>query len=142
MVVVPAPVPVTSPVPLTVATPTATVLQTPPAGVVVHVTDCPTQIGDVPVIGLGSATAVTTVVAMQPEGGVYVIVAVPAVPAVHVPVEAPMLADAPLDDHVPPGVAQLRVALLPWHKVVVPVIGAVVGFTVSVATDIQPPGSV
>ena len=68
--------------------------------------------------------------------------AVPAVPAVHVPVLAPMLADAPLDDHVPPGVALLSVAELPWHSVVVPVIAAVDAFTVNVATEIQPPGSV
>lgn len=66
----------------------------------------------------------------------------PAVPAVHVPVAAPILADAPLDDHVPPGVALLSVVELPWQRIVVPVIGAVVGFTVSVATEIQPPGRV
>ena len=58
------------------------------------------------------------------------------------PVLAPMLADAPLDDHVPPGVALLSVALLPWHSVVVPVIGAVEAFTVNVAIEIQPPGRV
>lgn len=66
----------------------------------------------------------------------------PGVPAVHVPVEAPILADAPPDDHVPPGVAQASVVFCPWQRLIVPVIGAVVALTVTVATVIQPPGSV
>lgn len=63
-------------------------------------------------------------------------------PAVHVPELAPMVAEAPLEDHVPPGVALLSVVLLPWHCVIVPVIAAVDAFTVSVAIDIHPLGKV
>ena len=60
--VVPAPVPVTAPVPLTVATPTDIVLHTPPDGVLLHIVVSPTQMVEVPVIALGRAVAVTTVV--------------------------------------------------------------------------------
>lgn len=66
----------------------------------------------------------------------------PAAPAVHTPVPDTILADAPLEDHVPPGVALLSVAELPEHNEVVPVIGAVAAFTVTVDTEIQPLGNV
>jgi hypothetical protein len=91
----------------------------------------------------GMALTVTTLVVKQPEGVVYVIVAVPGVPPVYTPVVT--LMDAVVGEEelqVPPGVAEVKAAELVWQTEYVPVIGNGSGLTVTVTTEIHPLGGV
>lgn len=67
------------------------------------------------------------------------ILAVPAVIPVAMPVDAPIVAMAVLPLlHVPPGVALLRVVVLPWQMVLVPVMAGGEASTVNVIELVQP----
>lgn len=108
----------------TVATPGLLLLHVPPVVASLSVTAYPWQMVVVPVIG---ATVVTVAVreAIQPAGVVYRIVLVPAASAVTIPEERPIVAVVVLVLlHVPPGIASLRVAVLPEHNSAGPVIAA------------------
>jgi len=60
-----------------------------------------------------------------------------------IPVPEPMAAvEGSLELQVPPGVTSPRVVAAPWQSVVVPVIGAGIGSTVSVTQVAQPVGNV
>ena len=69
-------VPVTLPEASTVAMAGSLLLQLPPGLVVPRATVAPSHTADGPVMGAGSAYTVTTCVVLQPEGSVYVMVAV------------------------------------------------------------------
>src|ERR1039458_142704 len=83
--VVPVVMPLTTPVPDTVAVPGMLLFQIPPVVDSNKVMVEPSQTVCNPEIGNGTAFTVTTIVAMQPVGRVYEIVAVPGVPPVTTP---------------------------------------------------------
>ena len=90
------------------------------------------HIAVLPVIGAGSVTTVTGMLAEQPRLVVYTAEVVPPVPPDTTPVVLTIVAMAVFVQlQVPPGVASLNVVLLPWQIVADPVIGAT-GFTVIV----------
>ena len=147
IVVVPGVRPVTIPEPDTVATAILELLQPPPNGVLVSVIVLPAHTVVGPPIAPAAVLTVTTAVVIQPPDDVYVIVAVPGAGVEDTPITTPVV--DPTDAiaallllHVPPGVAELSVVVLPWHIVSTPVIFAGIGNTVKVIVAIQPPGVV
>jgi hypothetical protein len=132
MVVVPPDAPYSTPDPEIVPTAGVLLLHTPPAEALLRVVVWNSHTVVAPVIGDGSPFTVTTAVAIQPVGAVYVIVAVPVVvPAVQVPPEVIVAVPVALLLQVPPGVALLSVADWPTHSDIVPVIADGSVFTVS-----------
>lgn len=122
MLVKPAVSPETMPDELIVATPVLVLLHAPPGVASLSVTEFPMHTLRGPIIG-PSAFTVTTVVVKQPPGVVYVIVLVPVpIPEVE-PVDVMVATEVLLLAHVPLGVKLLSIVALPWHMVVVPVIG-------------------
>jgi len=143
IVAVPAPTPDTTPDPETVATSSKELLHNTPGVVELNVVVCPKQTEVVPVIGAGRASTVTTVVVIQLVGPVYVIIEVPTPTAFHNPVATSIVATEPVpDNQVPPPVALLSVADVPWQSIMVPVMAAGAELTVTTATEIQPLGKV
>jgi hypothetical protein len=135
------------PEPDTVATAPFELLQPPPNGVLVSVIVLPAHTVVGPLIAPAAVLTVTTAVVIQPPVDVYVIVAVPGAGVEDTPITTPVV--DPTDAiaallllHVPPGVAELSVVVLPWHIVSTPVIFAGIGNTVKVIVAIQPPGVV
>jgi hypothetical protein len=104
----------------------------------------PTQRLSVPLMGAGDGFTVTVAVVEQPPGSVYpIITAVAADTPVTRPEVSPTVASvvAPLLQ-VPPGVASYRTVVNPTHTLIVPVMAAGSGFTVTVAVAMQPAGKV
>jgi hypothetical protein len=98
----------------------------------------PTHTVVFPAIAVGIVLTVKGIVETQPALVVYNIFAVPPDTPVISPVVTFAIATVVLLLlHVPPNIALLSVIVVPWHTVVVPVIGAT-GFTVTVVVAIQP----
>jgi len=144
MVVVPAVIPVAIPEsPPIVATEGLPLLHTPPGVASDSATVIPPHTVELPVIAAGTGLTVSSIVAVQPAGSVYIIVAVPGDKACVNPVAEPMLATAgSLLDHVPPAVASDMVVTWPRHNAVVPVIATGDGLTVKASVATQPNGVV
>jgi hypothetical protein len=144
MVAVPAAMPVTSPDEApTVATVVLPLVQLPPASASLNVVIDPAHTASVPAMADGNGLTVTTACAMQPVAVlVKVMIAVPA--------------DIPEKRPVDPTVAVLVLSLVqvpgiltsdkivdePAHKVLIPVIAAGNGFTVTALVALQPVGNV
>ena len=136
------------PVEPTVATDVLVLLHVPPVAVSARVMVDPTHTFEGPVIagttgnGLTVTTAVTIVVQPKPLVTLYVIVAVPAAPAVIFPAEPMVATEVLLLLHVPPVVVLFRVVVAPWQALIVPVIAATVGnglmVTIAVTIVVQP----
>ena len=143
MVDVPAVIPVTTPVPEpTIATVCALLLHVPPVEASVKLTEEPTHTVAVPVMPAGTGSTVTVVVAVQPKGNEYVIVAVPSATEETTPLDDPTVAIViSLLLQVPPVAASLNVVVEPGQILSFPVIGAN-GFTVTTAEIVQPNGEV
>jgi len=95
------------------------------------------------VIAPGVGSTVNVMVVKQPDGNVYVIVAVPgagvADTPVTMPVPIPMLAIVgSLLVHVPPAVGCVNVVVRPSHTDVAPTIGAGAAVTVATTVLVQP----
>jgi hypothetical protein len=114
------------------------VLQIPPGVALVSKVDDPLQTLAVPPIAAGAALTVIVVVLKHPVGKVYVIVEVPAATEVTTPVPEIKATLASLLLHIPPTLASNNVVVRPVHTVVVPVITAGVGFTVTTCVLVQP----
>ena len=118
-------------------------LQVPPELLSVSAIVCPTHTCVGPIIANGSGLTVTVVVAEHPAR-VYVIT------ALHGPGDPPQIPEIRLMVaheellllQVPPMGLSLNVAVNPAHKVVVPLIGAGVRLTVTVAVTVHPVPSV
>ncbi len=94
----------------------------PPPTVLNNAAIPPTQAVVVPVMGAFGFT-VTVAYAGHPAVLVYVMLDVPPAIPVTIPVDAPTVAIVVLPlVHVPPGVALLRLVVLPWQTVFTPVI--------------------
>ena len=92
----------------------------------------PTHTFIVPVITAGKGLTVTVVVTKHPVGKVYDITEVPPDTPVTTPVPATTVATAGVALlHVPPAVASASVVVEAWHTVVVPVMTAGNGLTVT-----------
>jgi hypothetical protein len=88
----------------------------PPAVALAKVAVDPEHTDVVPVIATGRAFTVTFFVMMQPEGTVYVIVALPADIPETMPVAELTAATAEaLEDHVPPPIELLKAIVEPTH---------------------------
>jgi hypothetical protein len=120
------------------ATAALLVLQIPPGIALVSKVDDPLQTLAVPPIADGDALTVIVVVLKHPVGKVYVIVEVPAAIEVTTPVPEITATLASLLLHVPPTLASNNVVVRPVHTVVVPVITAGVGLTVTTCVLVQP----
>jgi hypothetical protein len=127
----------------TVAIAVLLLLHTPPAGVLVSVSEVPWQKSNVPPIAVGTAFTVIVCVAVAVPHTVvtaYDIVAVPAAMPLTTP-EVPVVATATSDDdHTPPVVPSVSVMSLPVHTAVGPVIvpAAGNGFIVTIWLLVQP----
>ena len=141
MAEVPARTPVTMPAALMVAFAGVADDHVPPAVAEASVVVSPSQTASVPAIAAGKACIVTAVVAIQPVGRVYVIVAVPASTPVTTP-DASTAAFVLPELQVPPGVALARAVVSPSQTVIVPVIAAGSGLTVTSAVVMQPSAEV
>ena len=113
--------------------------QVPPTVELLSVAVCDWHNANVPVIAPGVGSTVNVMVVKQPDGNVYVIVAVPgagvAETPVTIPVPIPMLAIVgSLLVHVPPAVGCVRVVVRPSQTDVAPPMGA--GAAVTVATTV------
>lgn len=95
-----------------------------------------------PVITAGAGLIVTGLVTVHPEPNEYVITAAPATIPVTIPLSDPIVAEAVLLLHAPPGTRSLKVALAPAHTVAAPEIAAGEVLTVTIAIAIQPVGKV
>jgi hypothetical protein len=103
----------------------------------------PTQSVDGPEIGPGEGCTAILMLVLHPVGNVYIIVTVPPDTPVTIPEEDPTVAIVVLLLlHTPPGGRQVKVIVLPAHRLVGPVIGPGFGLTVTVITDIQPVESI
>jgi hypothetical protein len=139
IVEVPVDTPVTTPVGSTVATAVLLLLQPPPVVVSLNTVVKPIHIDGEPVIAPGAAFTTTVALSVQPVGAVKVTVALPGRPAVIRPVAEPIATLNVLSLlHVPPGVVLVRLDIVPWHKVVDPVIAPGSGFTDTTTTAGQP----
>jgi hypothetical protein len=94
--------PVTIPLAPTVATAVLPLSHVPPLGVLLRVVVWPTQMVGLPAMGVGAVLTVPVTVRLQPDANVYIIDTVPAAIPQYAPVDAPMVADEPTTDHVPP----------------------------------------
>ena len=115
----------------------------PPTVELLSVAVCDWHNANVPVIAPGVGSTVNVMVVKQPDGNVYVIVAVPgagvADTPVTTPVPIPTLAVAgALLVHVPPAVGCVRVVVSPSHTDVAPTIGAGAAVTVATTVLVQP----
>ena len=114
-------------------------LQEPPVVASVSNVVKPAQTLAVPVIEAGKGLTVTLVVVIQPVGKVYEMVTVPADTPVTTPVPEPTVALLVLLLlQVPPVVASVNAVVKPAHTLVVPVIEAGNGFTVTVIVGVLP----
>lgn len=140
MVVTPFEMPVTIPdVAPIVATVVLLLVHVPPGVASVNAVVNPWHTVVTPVIGAKGYT-VTVVTAVQPSDVVYTIVAVPPDIPRAVPLLTPIVATAGLPLlHVPPVVPLLSVDVLPWQRLVVPVM-ALIGLTVIIDVAVQPAG--
>ena len=102
----------------------------------------PTHTFVVPVITAGKGLTVTVVVTKHPVGKVYDITEVPPDTPVTTPTALIVATAGVALLHVPPAVASARVVVEAWHTVVVPVITAGNGLTVTVVVTKQPVGKV
>ena len=133
--VLPAVIPVTLPVLLTVAMVGSALVQVPPVVASLKVAVAPAQmVVVVPVIaaivGIAFTVFIAVTVVLQPVDPsvtLYPIVAVPAVRPVTMPDVLIVAVAGALLLQVPPGVASLRVVVLPAHSLAVPVIAATAG---------------
>ena len=105
-------------------------LQVPPAVASVRVIVDDSHTALLPPIAAGSGLTVAVAVTIQPDGNVYEIVALPAVPPVTTPDGLTDATPALLLDHTPPLVLWLRLVVEPEHTLSVPPIPAGVGNTV------------
>ena len=118
-------------------------LHVPPMAGSVSGVNEPWHTGLVPTIASGEVLTVTTMVAIQPVGKVYVIIALPVDDAVTTPVAEPTGAiPLLLLLHVPPVVASLRLMTRPAQPLARPVIFAGSGLTVNSSVAVQPAGNV
>ena len=135
--VVPGVMPETTPVPDIVAVPGMLLLQVPPVVDSNKVMVEPSQTVCNPEIGNGTAFTVTTIVAMQPVGRVYEIVAVPGVPPVTTPAVLTIAIPGALLLQAPPRVVSVSIVVWPAHTTGVPSI-CDTGFTTTGAITAQP----
>ena len=121
-----------------VATATLLLFQVPPLELV-RVDEAPIQTLATPVMAPGTGLTENVVVAMQPVGKVYDIVAVPEVTPYASPEDRPMVATAALLlVHMPPGVASVKVVVLPGHTAAPPPITSGRALMVTVVIAVQP----
>jgi hypothetical protein len=109
MVAVPEDMPVTTPEPEMEAIVRSLLLQMPPVVASVSVTTSPTHSVPGPPMGEGSALTVTGMVAMQPPGSRYEMVAEPLATPLTTPPDVTVAMPGALVLHDPPGVASERV---------------------------------
>jgi len=115
----------------------------PPVLAFVRLIDDPKQTLLEPLMAAGAGLIVTIVVAVQPPGNVYVIVAVPPEFPSKTPVVEPIDATIGLElPHVPPPEVFAKVVELPGQSTKVPVIAPGTGLTVTACVAKQLPGSV
>ena len=115
--------PVTIPVVgVTAAIAGVALLQSPPSVASIRTMVCPTQTTESPVTGVIGFTT-TGAIFGQPTAP-KVIITVPADNPVTIPVEPTVASDGDPDDQEPPGVASVRVVVLPTHTLNVPNIGS------------------
>ena len=106
----------------TEATAVLLLLHRPVVAVVLNVVTDPTQTVAAPDMGAGRGLTVTRLIAIQPEGSIYVIMAVPSPTPVTIPVPAPTEATPErLLLHDPPVEVLLRVVDCPWQSALLPV---------------------
>ena len=122
IVAVPGATPVTNPAGL-IVTLALLLAHDPPATASVNVIVPPTHTAPVPFIRPGAGLTVTTVVTKQSEASVYVITEVPAVTAVTIPVDDPIITLPLLLVHTPPPTASVSVTVEDAHSGKLPFIG-------------------
>jgi hypothetical protein len=116
-----------------VATDVVLLLHVPPPVVLVSVVADPTHTLKDPLIGFGAGFTVTVVVAKQPPGAMYDMMAVPPDIPVMTPVVRPADAtSALLLNQEPPASVLANVVVAPSHNVVVPVIAVGCAYIVTV----------
>jgi hypothetical protein len=135
---VPAVIPVATPVVASIVMLPLGVLHVPPAGVALRVVLLPIHAVSVPLIVPGAALTVTTAEVLQPPA-VYTTVAVPGATPPIKPGLSIVAIVVGVIDHVPPVVVVVSVVVRPTHSVRLPVMGAGVGFTVTILVVVQPP---
>ena len=126
----PANTPVTTPLTdPTVACAGVPIVHVPVVGLDDKVLETPVHNTKTPVIALGNALTVIPVVAIQPEGNVYVITGKPAVRPVTTPPLVIVASDVLLLVQLPPDVPSLSNVEEPTQTFIVPVIAAGRGLT-------------
>jgi hypothetical protein len=126
-----------------VATAVLLLLHTPPAVASDKVVVAATHTVVAPVIPAGKGLTEKEVVTKQPAGNVYVMVSGPCETPVTKPVTEPTVANAVLLLlHRPPPETSLKALTRPTQTLVIPVIAAGDGLTVTAITELQPAGNV
>lgn len=134
---VPAATPVSRPLVVISATDAGEQVHIPPASVLPSTILLPTHTGTFPVIAPGKGFTVTIAIE-GPHDVLYTTTAVPPDSVVTRPLLLTVATAAGLQLHVPPGRAQLRLTVPPWHTGALPVIGSGVALTVTtVLTELQ-----
>jgi hypothetical protein len=134
MVAAGAEIPVTTPPALTVARAVLLELHMPPVAASLSVIVPPTATADEPVIAAtdGTASTVTTLVAVQPVVAAKVMVAVPAdMPATTPEINPTVATDGVLLVHDVPLPLLVNITVLPTHRPALPAIAAGSPFTVT-----------
>jgi len=137
----PGAIPATLPEASIVATVVSELLHEPPEVVVVNEIELPEQRLFEPDIGVGSGFTLIAIVAKQPAGRVYVIVATPALKPVTNPplIEATEISEL---DHEPPLEVSVNERVLLAQTILAPVIEAGVGLTVISSETEHPVGKI
>lgn len=143
MVTTPAEMPETIPVDKpTAAIPVLLLLHVPPDVASVSVVAVPAHMLAAPLIGEGEGKTVIDLVTVHPVPSEYVMRVVPVATPVTTPLREPTLTCAELQLHQPPGIASVRVVLLPVHTADAPMIAVGKGLTVIIFVALQPVGNV
>ena len=123
----------------TVAMALLPLLHVPPGDELLNVVVLPWHTGPDPDMGVAGGTTVTVADVKHPPGVVNLITLVPGETPVTTPALLIVATVVVTLLHVPPpALVLVSVVVLPWHTVVVPVIGAS-GFTVMFTVLVQPP---
>jgi hypothetical protein len=117
-------------------------LHVPPVVALVRESVPAGHIAATPLIDVVSALIVAIVVDWQPVVNLYVIIAVPADMPLITPPDVMVATEVVPEDHVPPVVGLLSVAVAPIQAAGVPTIAAGLALTVTEIVLLQPVGSV
>jgi hypothetical protein len=113
-------------------------VQVPPVEISLSVVVSPAQTTDVPVMDAGAGFTVTTLVAVQPVGSAYVILAVPEVMPETTPLEEPIDAIDVLSLAQVPAPASVKVVAAPSQTTAAPAIAEGSGLTVTIIVALHP----